>query len=192
MPGPPAIVFQLNSATKWVVVALQTSAIILRRDVVSPFIVIGSIGAAFCTAALKAAINQQRPDGSPLTDPGMPSSHALVSTFAAVSWALYLPRGLLAAVLLLGAAVVSGLRVATGFHTPAQISAGAALGGLGACAWMRLGAALAAFLEPSTAFKLVYSCYAAGTVAFVSKKMATWRARDQKVADALGQAGAGM
>ncbi|EOD20299.1 hypothetical protein EMIHUDRAFT_242187 [Emiliania huxleyi CCMP1516] len=75
---PPEIVYAANAATKWLVVAAQTSAVALRRDLVSPYIVVGAIGASFATQRLKRAINQARPAGAPFTDPGMPSSHALI------------------------------------------------------------------------------------------------------------------
>ena len=38
----PQRVRQLNDATKWIVVAAQTSAVLCRRDFASPFIVTGT------------------------------------------------------------------------------------------------------------------------------------------------------
>ena len=122
--APPAIVFKLNAATKWVVVAAQTAAVWSRRDFVAPFIVVGSIGATWATGQLKKLFNQARPAGAPFADPGMPSSHALVATFAAVGWATHLESAGHAAergALLAGAALVSWLRVACGYHTTAQV-----------------------------------------------------------------------
>ena len=126
----PQAVFAANAATKWVVTFAQTGAVVARRDLVAPYIVVGSIGAAFAAKAAKKVINQQRPDGAPFTDPGMPSSHALVATFAAVAWALTAPCAWTpwASALLAGAATVSVLRVVTGYHTWPQVLVGAGLG----------------------------------------------------------------
>ena len=73
----PAVVFVANAASKWLVVLAQTTAVVAFRDVTSPFIVVGSIAAAFATAGLKRLINQQRPAGSPFSDPGMPAGIAI-------------------------------------------------------------------------------------------------------------------
>ena len=107
---------RLNSSTKWLVTIAQTGAVWSRRDFVSPFLVLGAILSAFATGTLKELINESRPAGAPFADPGMPSSHALVSTFAAVGWALHLRSTLASALLLSGAVSVSVLRV-SGSHT---------------------------------------------------------------------------
>ena len=107
---------RLNSSTKWLVTIAQTGAVWSRRDFVSPFLVLGAILSAFATGTLKELINESRPAGAPFADPGMPSSHALVSTFAAVGWALHLRSNLASALLLSGAVSVSVLRV-SGSHT---------------------------------------------------------------------------
>lgn len=175
-PGVPRVVRQANAATKWVVTAAQTGAVIGRRDLVAPYIVVGSIGAAFATKALKVAINQQRPPGAPFTDPGMPSSHALVATFAAAAWALTLRQPAGQALLMLSAAVVSVLRVATGYHTWAQIGVGAGLGAASAALWMHLGRQwMQLGLSPRAAYMAVYAAYLGGSVLFVGKKMREWR-----------------
>ena len=175
-----AVLFRANAATKWVVTAAQTGAVVSRRDLVAPYIVIGSILAAFGTKRLKKIINQQRPTGSPFTDPGMPSSHALVATFAATAWALHLRHApLLSPLVLMGsAALVSWMRVATGYHSWPQVSVGAVLGAGGAAAWMAAGAMLVArnALSPRTAAAVIYTTYIGGSVAFVSQKMRTWSA----------------
>ena len=176
---PPAVL-AANAATKWVVTFMQTGAVLARRDLVAPYIVVGSIGAAFATKALKKAINQQRPDGAPFTDPGMPSSHALVATFAAVAWALTARCATIwAPALLVGAATVSVLRVATGYHSWPQVTVGASLGAAGAAAWMALGAALMArgVLGPRAAYGSVYAAYLGGSFFFVTLKMREWSAK---------------
>ena len=120
--GASAALRTLNSSTKWLVVFAQTTAVWSRRDFVAPFIVLGSIIATFGTATLKELINERRPDGAPFTDPGMPSSHALVSTFAAVGWALQVRSAVPSAILLSCAALVSLLRVSSGPAGPALLS----------------------------------------------------------------------
>ena len=120
--GASAALRTLNSSTKWLVVFAQTTAVWSRRDFVAPFIVLGSIIASFGTATLKELINERRPDGAPFTDPGMPSSHALVTTFAAVGWALQVRSAVPSAILLSCAALVSLLRVSGGPAVPALLS----------------------------------------------------------------------
>ena len=176
----PKFIMSANAATKWLVVAAQTSAVVVRRDVIAPYIVVGSIGSAFVCKKLKKAFNQQRPAGAPFTDPGMPSSHALVATFAAAAWALhqrqYAATAAAAALwpplLLAGAAIVALLRVATGYHTWAQIGVGSGLGVVGATAWMGAGHALLArrALSPLA----VWAAYLGGSFIFITKAMAKW------------------
>lgn len=180
-PTVPPLLLKANAATKWLVTAAQTGAVVARRDLTAPYIVVGSIGAAFATKALKVAINQQRPAGAPFTDPGMPSSHALVATFAAAAWALALRAAspIAALLLLLSAAAVSVLRVVTGYHTWPQIAVGAGLGAASATLWMRLGAALIATVPLTTRamYAAVYAAYVGGSALFVAKKMREWSAK---------------
>lgn len=177
--APPRPVSRLNDSTKWLVVAAQTAAVWTRRDFVSPFIVIGSIAVAFSTAALKKAINQARPAGSPFADPGMPSSHALVSMFAATAWAVHLRSPPATAWLVSAAALVAALRVVCGYHTWAQVGVGATLGACSARSWMQLPAW--AHVDPASAgaLRAVFACYLSGSALFIAKKMATWRWSDE-------------
>ena len=145
--------------------AAQTSAVLVRRDFTSPFIVVGSIGAAFAAHALKRLINQQRPDGSPFIDPGMPSSHALVATFAATAWSLqFALQPLQTATLAASALIISLLRVVTGYHTVAQVAVGTLLGMAGATAWMRMGAIVLKRVAPPTATAVAYATYIVGSI----------------------------
>ena len=112
----PAVLFKCNASTKWVVTFLNSLALWTRpHRYEGPFIVFGSIAAVYLTNYLKRMINQGRPDGAPFTDPGMPSSHALLSFFIATSWdstgLLYVasPSPLRASIWL-GAAAVAWLR----------------------------------------------------------------------------------
>jgi len=129
----------LDSSSKWIVSVAQTWAVVYRRDLVAPFLIIGAILAAFFAQIVKKIVNQQRPEGTPFTDPGMPSSHALVSAFTAVGWAIYLPPSNLGPALIAAALCVSVLRVVCGHHTWAQIGVGASFGSCLAWAWMRFG-----------------------------------------------------
>mmetsp|Transcript_27343 Transcript_27343/g.89289 ORF Transcript_27343/g.89289 Transcript_27343/m.89289 type:complete len:237 (-) Transcript_27343:28-738(-) len=171
---PPEIVYAANAATKWLVVAAQTSAVALRRDLVSPYIVVGAIGASFATQRLKRAINQARPAGAPFTDPGMPSSHALVASFAAAAWASHLRSAGATAVLAAAAAATSLLRVVTGYHTWAQILVGGVLGSAAGGGWLALGGWLRGRLPARLLAVAVWSAYAGGSALFIGVKMARW------------------
>ena len=172
---PAAIVFKANAATKYAVVLAQTAAVLLRRDFAAPFIVVGSIGSAFAAHALKKLINEQRPEGSPFSDPGMPSSHALVATFAATAWAVQLGvRPLPTTLLACSALTVSSLRVITGYHTLAQIAVGTLLGLGGAVGWMRLGSAITRGVAMPVATKAIYATYLVGSFYFVKDKISKW------------------
>ena len=181
----PALVYKLNSSTKWLVVAAQTIAVWWRRDFVAPYIVLGSIVASFGTGTLKRLINQQRPDGAPFTDPGMPSSHALVSAFAAVGWTLHVVRvgrsAVASAALLSSAALVSVLRVACGYHSWAQVIVGGLVGSSSAFGWMRLGDAVTTHVEPRVALLAVWSLYLSGSAAFIAAKMRNWVTEEKQL-----------
>lgn len=100
---------------------------------------------------LKQAINAARPPTALKADPGMPSSHAqslfFLATYVAARVAAPLSgapftslRAGAAALLLLGAAALTALRVTLGYHSVPQVVAGAALGAVGGAAWATLGA----------------------------------------------------
>mmetsp|Transcript_64937 Transcript_64937/g.152776 ORF Transcript_64937/g.152776 Transcript_64937/m.152776 type:complete len:213 (+) Transcript_64937:47-685(+) len=166
---PPSI-RRLDASSKWLVTIGQTAAVLVRRDFLSPYIVLGGIAASFFTARVKRIVNQQRPAGSPLTSPGMPSSHALVSTFMSVAWALQIQSGAITALLLCSTILVSVLRVTCGHHTWAQVGVGAAVGTLLSFVWMLLGADL---VRSPTAFstKVVYVLYILFSVLFLTKQL---------------------
>merc|ERR1719478_1239049 len=94
---------------------------------------------------LKRILRQERPDGAPLADPGMPSSHAMSLFFlsgylcaAIVAWTptwSHLQR-LAASTGLLGFAVSSvAWRVSSGLHTTLQVLVGSVLGGFNGVLW---------------------------------------------------------
>ena len=180
--GLPSLIFFLNAATKWIVVFAQTSAIIIRRDLVTPFIIIGSIFASFGTGKLKRLINEKRPEGAPFADPGMPSSHALVGSFACAAWAIHLASPLASASLGGAALVISYLRVACGYHTTAQVLVGMGIGTTSAALWMALGAKLLKTWQwarsPAVAW-LLYGLYLGGSAAFIYKKMGAWVSKEE-------------
>jgi hypothetical protein len=133
----------LNASTKWAVVASQLAALVCYRSVGAPLIVVGMVLASALGARLKRALDQPRPAaaaGAPAEarlEPGMPSSHALVTAFAAAAWACELRADSRLALALGGGALCVGwLRVATGYHTRAQVAVGLGLGGVLGGAWM--------------------------------------------------------
>lgn len=177
----PAFVFALNSSTKWIVTLAHTLAVWCRPwAYTGPFIVVGSIGAVYLTDALKKIINQGRPEGAPFADPGMPSSHSLVSFFAAAAWASVLdatvPSG--GRALLVGAAaLIAVLRVICGYHSVAQVAVGAGLGSVLGRGWALLGEILHAS-DPRLVLSLAWGCYLGGSAFFIRKNMRHWVGRD--------------
>eukprot|EP00930_Biecheleria_cincta_P058657 TRINITY_DN44463_c0_g1_i1.p1 TRINITY_DN44463_c0_g1~~TRINITY_DN44463_c0_g1_i1.p1 ORF type:complete len:247 (+),score=20.67 TRINITY_DN44463_c0_g1_i1:108-848(+) len=168
---PFSLLRQIDGKTKWIVTFGQTGALIARRDLVSPFMIIGAILAAFLTSAIKRVINQQRPEGALFTDPGMPSSHALVATFLAVAWTLHLGVNVLTCILLVAAMSISVLRVVCGHHTIAQILVGAALGCAMARSWMHLFTTCVWPCKGVQTTIAVYTIYFAGSIAFVALQL---------------------
>lgn len=168
---PWAQIRKLDSSTKWLVTLAQTTAILVRRDVVGPYLTVGAILASLLTSIIKKVINQRRPAGAPFTDPGMPSSHALVSSFVASAWAIQLKSQCFTVVLLAAAAVISVLRVLCGHHSWAQILVGLMMGPIMAAAWMGLGARVVLQHPSPYVVAAVYFCYLAGSVLFVSRQL---------------------
>jgi len=162
-------VHSFNKASKWAVGAASSLAVLIRRDCVSPYIVIGSVVSAFGTSALKRLIAQERPHGSPLTDPGMPSSHAVVSSFIAVAWSLHLRDAAATSCLLSAAATVSSLRVVCGDHTIWQSIVGLAIGSLSAWGWMLCFPKVLP-TSPAT-WRVLYIIYAGASALFIVRKL---------------------
>mmetsp|Transcript_19369 Transcript_19369/g.45427 ORF Transcript_19369/g.45427 Transcript_19369/m.45427 type:complete len:236 (+) Transcript_19369:42-749(+) len=159
-----------DKSSKWLVSLGPVVPVVLRRDFVAPFLIVGGILAACLGCRLKNWLKQSRPAGTRLADPGMPSTHALLATYVAVAWAVYL-KSVLGGVLLLGAALaVSALRVVCGHHTWAQVAAGAGLGALAACCWMHLGSAWV--LMRSELAAPVWAAYVCGSIAFTMNQHA--------------------
>jgi len=189
----PTILLRLNAATKWWVTVACTSRIWLRTsDYQGPFVVVGAIASVYLADILKQIINHDRPAGAPFADPGMPSSHSLVSFFLAAgwtaaslvdvamvrpnlsSWSTVLGTGLA----WMGAAVVALLRVVCGYHSWDQIGVGALLGISLGWLWAALGSAIYQ-LSPIFTFRVSWACYLFGSVFFMTKNMRHWVHREK-------------
>ena len=91
---------------------------------------IGAIGNALLSKILKRILRQDRPTGAPVSDPGMPSSHAMSLFFfaaylssAAAIWSSWPLAGRAAAIagLLAFATNSASWRISAGFHTRDQV-----------------------------------------------------------------------
>ena len=146
----------MRDLTKWTVSGLTAAALCYRRDSATALFVFGAVLNALLSKVLKRLINNARPSGSALSDPGMPSSHAQSLFFFAAYLCIVTHRSTtvpeffehtprLAMKLLretlaycfpavaLGLALV---RVRDGLHTHAQVFVGAVIGGAMGCAWL--------------------------------------------------------
>jgi hypothetical protein len=169
----PKIVYFLNAGTKWAVSAAVTVGVFWNpRRFQGPYIVVGSIAANYLAAFLKKIFNQGRPEGAPFTDPGMPSSHALVSFFVAMAWDNAL-GGVGRPFLIASALTVSTLRVLCGYHTLPQIAVGGTLGTLLGHAWMSLGFILEKH-NGRGAFAFSWSAYLVGSAFYIYKNLGRW------------------
>jgi dolichyldiphosphatase len=167
----PGFVYFVNASSKWLIAAANLIGVWLHKEE-GPFIVVGCIAASFLTEnVLKHVINQGRPPGSPLSDPGMPSSHSLASFFLAITWMSVVGQRLL----FLGlATLVATLRIVCGFHTLAQIAVGAILGSIFGLVWIVLGHGLQQFGNPEILRVCIWFAYVCGSVLFIWKIMAKW------------------
>lgn len=182
---PSAVVRQLDASTKWLVTLAQTAAVVWRHDLASPFMVIGAVLAAYLTTLIKRVVNQRRPPGAPFMDPGMPSSHALVSTFITIAWILHVPSVALAAALLPAAGIISVLRVACGYHTWAQIAVGVVMGGIMAMGWMSFGATCVLPRHGVSTTAIIYALYFAGSVLFIARQLRRDKIRRAEVPSSM-------
>lgn len=178
----PNFIRKLNSNTKWLVTIGNTIGVWSRpHSFQGPFIIAGAIASVYFTDVLKKMINQSRPDSSVLVDPGMPSSHALVSCFLAVGWC-----GAVSASDLMGnaeviskislaisAATVAVLRVVCGYHSWAQIGVGAVLGSAMGQAWVVLGKSLHQQF-PATLHHFSWVLYLLGSALFIKTNISKW------------------
>lgn len=137
----------LASRARWLVSGSAGVVLLLRRDAVVVSFLLGAIANALVTKVLKWGLAIPRPDGAPLADPGMPSSHAS-SLFFFATWlgAAALARradddlGLatalgLVALLVCTATALAAWRVRRGLHSADQVLVGALLGAGAALLW---------------------------------------------------------
>lgn len=129
--------------TRWIVSACAFVALVTRDDQRVTFCVAGAIVNALVNKGLKRLIAQARPPGSPLHDPGMPSSHASSLFFFTAYIALALmqhaaPYGGACAIALIALAGCAARSRVPRFHTTAQVSVGAVVGSLAGAAWHEL------------------------------------------------------
>lgn len=132
--------------TKWCVAGCAAAAVLYRHDLASLLCVSGAIGNALLSKVLKRLLNEARPSGARLKDPGMPSSHSQ-SLFFFASYlscaAAHATRPALrvgAVALLPLAGFLAWQRVRAGLHTPAQVLVGGTIGcatGAGWCVWLQ-------------------------------------------------------
>mmetsp|Transcript_13355 Transcript_13355/g.28902 ORF Transcript_13355/g.28902 Transcript_13355/m.28902 type:complete len:270 (+) Transcript_13355:24-833(+) len=182
----PEVIRILNVSTKWLVTLGNTIGVWSRPGkYYGPFVVTGAILSVYITdGVLKKIINQNRPTDSPLLDPGMPSTHSLVSFFLAAGWVASLAAHDTAiavagkAVVVAAAASVAWLRVLCRYHTYAQVGVGAVLGSAMGRAWWRLGGVMQE-INPHALFYGAWGAYIAGSALFIGTNMSKWHERDK-------------
>ena len=121
------------------------AALVQRRPIIFPLVVIAYFASSGLVDVLKLAIDRQRPVDHPLvpepTSSSFPSGHAATSFACAATLAPFVSRTG-AIVLYVLAAAIAFSRVYVGVHYPIDVLAGAALGLLVATALRPLPAAL--------------------------------------------------
>eukprot|EP00542_Grammatophora_oceanica_P016120 CAMPEP_0194042888 /NCGR_PEP_ID=MMETSP0009_2-20130614/14616_1 /TAXON_ID=210454 /ORGANISM="Grammatophora oceanica, Strain CCMP 410" /LENGTH=212 /DNA_ID=CAMNT_0038686917 /DNA_START=298 /DNA_END=936 /DNA_ORIENTATION=+ len=190
-PRPSPFISKLNSSTKWIVTLANTIGIWIAPSIQNPaegpFIVVGAILSVYFTDVLKKIINNERPAGAPFADPGMPSSHSLVSFFLAAAWSTLLlttiSSSAIAGTTLLwaSASLIALLRVMCGYHSYAQIGVGAILGSGMGFSWAKLGMS---FMEAPQRSQFVFqvvswSSYIMLSALFIGKNMRDWLHKDK-------------
>ncbi|CEL96694.1 unnamed protein product [Vitrella brassicaformis CCMP3155] len=138
-------------SARFLVSGLVFLALVMRRDAAVTVWVIGSLLNAVLGKVLKRLFNHSRPDEATVSDPGMPSSHAMSLSFLSVS----LIRAIIdadrlpawwrldkrwAVVLVSSYALLSAVwRVRANLHTSEQVAVGGAVGGTVGLVWYQLG-----------------------------------------------------
>lgn len=174
------ILSTINDATKWVVSAVVFLILLLKRDEVTAWCVVGGIVAAFICRALKFAINASRPPQAKKVDPGMPSSHActlgFLSVFAsAVMLDASVHTSVAASLPILGL-FLTYLRVLLGYHTFPQVIVGWMLGSTIAVAWHGAGNLLLPYIMANSAGRIGLALVTGIFVGlFALKNVMRWR-----------------
>ena len=78
------VVHVLFVQSKWLVAVLFGTVILWRHDAEAMWAVMGSIVNSILSVILKRIFNQERPDSTLRSDPGMPSSHGQSIFFTVV------------------------------------------------------------------------------------------------------------
>jgi len=73
---PTGFVSNAASKTRWIVSGLAAATLFWRQDAATILCITGAILNALLSKVLKRVINESRPEGARLADPGMPSSHS--------------------------------------------------------------------------------------------------------------------
>ncbi|KAJ6678661.1 PALMITOYL-PROTEIN THIOESTERASE/DOLICHYLDIPHOSPHATASE 1 [Salix viminalis] len=143
----------LNRLSKWLVAVLFGTVILWRHDAEAMWAVMGSIVNSILSVILKRIFNQERPDSTLRSDPGMPSSHGqsifFTVVFAILSGVLCMSvfdlnecslganefALILSAFILVFGTYLTWLRVSQGLHTISQVAVGAAVGSIFSIFW---------------------------------------------------------
>ncbi|XP_065858461.1 lipid phosphate phosphatase epsilon 2, chloroplastic-like [Euphorbia lathyris] len=136
----------INRMSKWVVSAIFVGVLVWKNEAESLWIAMGSVINVIICATLKRLLNQERPDPSLKSDPGMPSSHAqsifyiLMSIILSVIEKFGISEATLSmtTVTLACGLYLSWLRVLEQFHTMRQVIVGGAVGSVYSAVWFWL------------------------------------------------------
>lgn len=174
----------LNRLSKWLVAALFGAVILWRHDAEAMWAVLGSIVNSILSVILKRIFNQERPDSTLRSDPGMPSSHGQSIFFTVVFAILSVVEWLgvngfsliLGALILAFGTYLTWLRVSQGFHTISQVAAGAAVGFIFSIFWFWSWDAfvLKAFISSLSVRIIVIMAAAASCMGFLVYVIRYW------------------
>lgn len=174
----------LNRLSKWLVAALFGAVILWRHDAEAMWAVLGSIVNSILSVILKRTFNQERPDSTLRSDPGMPSSHGQSIFFTVVFAILSVVEWLgvngfsliLGALILAFGTYLTWLRVSQGLHTASQVAAGAAVGFIFSIFWFWSWDAfvLKAFISSLSVRIIVIMAAAASCLGFLVYVIRYW------------------
>ncbi|WCJ24967.1 Phosphatidic acid phosphatase (PAP2) family protein [Euphorbia peplus] len=136
----------LNKMSKWVVSVIFVGVLVWKNEAESLWIAMGSVINVIICKTLKRVLNQDRPDPTLKSDPGMPSSHAqsIFYILVAISLSIIERFGVngvtlsMTGLALASALYLSWLRVLQQFHTKRQVIVGGAVGLVFSVMWFWL------------------------------------------------------